>query len=273
MKKITIVILMILLTLCAGAALAEKEAAELTADCTISLNGERNSKNVRDHRFTSYWATKNVKNPTVTISSPEPVYGLYLCFSSMPAYEVQVDRGNGWETYAEGNPEILHMFYEMDGATEIRIRATGDSRVSLGFNEIGIFGEGKAPEWVQRWEPVPEKTDLLFVVGCPDEELLYLGGAIPVYACEKQRSTAVACLSYGNPSRRSELLNSLWSMGFRFYPLIGPDKQLSKQQSKAATDFLTGAIQRCRPEVVVTLEGRRKQRPAQSGRLLLQERL
>ena len=254
MKKIAALLLMILLIALAGAAVSETEAVELTSACTISLMGENKNKNVRDHRCTSFWEKKDVKNPWVTISSPEPVYGLYLCFRAMPAYEVQVDRGNGWETFAVGDPEILHAFYEMDGATEIRIQVTEESRTTLGFNEITVFGAGAVPEWVQRWEPTPEKTDLLFVISCPDEELLYFGGAIPVYACEKQHSTAVACLSYGNPSRRSELLNSLWSMGYRYYPMIQKATKLNARKQEDALAFTIGAIQKTRPEVIVTLD-------------------
>ena len=254
MKITAAIILLILLTALACTAAGETEARELTADCTISLMGAKDSKKVRDHLCTSFWEKKDARDPWVTISSPEPVYGLYLCFRSMPAYEIQVDRGNGWETYQEGNPDYLHMFYEMDGATEIRIHATEESWTTLGFNEIAVFSAGKVPEWVQRWEPTPEKTDLLFVISCPDEELLYFGGAIPVYACERQRSAAVACLSYGNPSRRSELLNSLWSMGYRYYPMIQQAAKLNSRKQDDAVAFTVNAIRHCRPEVIVTLD-------------------
>ena len=80
MKSTAAIILLILLVALAGAAAGETEARELTADCTISLMGVKDSKKVRDHVCTSYWEKKDVKDPWVTISSPEPVYGLYLCF-------------------------------------------------------------------------------------------------------------------------------------------------------------------------------------------------
>lgn len=256
MKKIgmlaTCILLLLLLACCAQGETVRKEAPDITASCQFNLNGSKKWKNVTDHFYKTYWEVTNAKQPWVTITSEEPVYGLYLCFRSMPEYEIQVDRGNGWEKAADGNTAYLHAFYELDGVKQIRIQATSEKKMNFGFNEITVFGEGIAPEWVQRWEPTPEKTDLMFVFAQPDDELLYLGGSIPVYAVERQCSTAVVCMAFDNPSRRSELLNSLWSMGYRFYPLFYSQKSVSN--AKEATAFIADAIRRCRPEVVVTLD-------------------
>ena len=257
MKKIGALLTLILLLCAAGWAAGEeirKEAEDITPFCEMSLNGKKVYKNVTDHSFKSYWESPKAKNPYVTITSQKPVYGLYLCFRAMPAYEVQVDRGNGWEKAADGNPDFLHAYYELDGVTQIRIWATEEGRTVMGFNEITVFGEGAVPEWVQRWEPTPEKTDLMFVIASPDEELLYLGGAIPVYAVERNHSAAVVCMAYDNPSRRSELLNSLWSMGYRFYPMISSQNSIPGNGRGKAQEFLIGAVQKCRPEVIVTLD-------------------
>jgi hypothetical protein len=258
MKKIgTLAICLLLLLLAAACAQGEtvrNEAPDITASCQFNLNGSKKWKNATDHFYKTYWEATNVKQPCLTITSEEPVYGLYLCFRTMPEYEVQVDRGNGWEKAADGNPVFLHAFYELDGVKQIRIQATGEKKLNLGFNEITVFGEGKVPEWVQRWEPTPEKTDLMFVFAQPDDELLYLGGSIPVYAVERQCSTAVVCMAFDNPSRRSELLNSLWSMGYRYYPLIYSQKSLNSGNQADATAFIADAIRFCRPEVVVTLD-------------------
>ena len=61
----------------------------------------------------------------------------------------------------------------------------------------------------------------MFLVAHPDDELLFLGGAIPTYATEQQRKVVVAYMTYSNTTRRSELLNGLWEMGVRNYPVIG----------------------------------------------------
>ena len=258
MKRIGILLgcaaLLLILLSCAQAETIRREAPELTERCEISMNGKKTGKNVTDHSLKSFWESGSVKEPWVTITSEEPIYGLYLCFRTMPEYEVQVDRGNGWEKAADGNPVFLHAYYELDGVTKIRIQATGEKKTVLGFNEISVFGEGITPEWVQRWEPTPEKTDLLFMIANPDEETLYFGGAIPVYACERKCSTAVVCMAYDNQSRRGELLNSLWSMGYRYYPMISPYKSIGDKERTQALAYAAEAIRRCRPEVVVTLD-------------------
>ena len=128
MKKTLLAALLVLLILLAGCASAETEAPDLTSRCTISLTGKNDVKNLRDHFFKSYAESKSAKSPVLKISSPEPVYGLYLCFRAMPAYEVQVDRGNGWETVCEGNPDFLHAFGQTNVLTyqpEIKLRFHG----------------------------------------------------------------------------------------------------------------------------------------------------
>ncbi len=254
MMATCILLLLLLLAGCAQGETVQKEAPEITASCQFSLNGSKKWKNATDHFFKTYWEVTNTKEPWLTITSEEPVYGLYLCFRTMPEYEIQVDRGNGWEKAADGNPDYLHAFYELDGVKQIRVQAIGEKKINLGFNEISVFGAGKVPSWVQRWEPTPEKTDLMFVFAQPDDELLYLGGSIPVYAVERRHSTAVVCMAFDNPSRRSELLNSLWSMGYRYYPLIYSQKSLNSGNQADATAYIADAIRFCRPEVVVTLD-------------------
>ncbi|MCR4876385.1 MAG: phosphodiester glycosidase family protein [Clostridiales bacterium] len=265
MKKIiwALAALMLMITVC-GAVLAEQDALEVTDKCTFSLSGNKSLKNLTDRKFTTFSESKSVKNPTLTVSSTEPVYGLYLCFQKKPeSYEIQVKQADAWTTVYEGS-EFIHAFYELDGVREIRVYAEGSKKQTFGFNEIYVFGEGRIPGWVQRWNPTPEKSDVLFVVAHPEEELLYLGGAIPYYAVEQGRTVAVACMSVAKTTRRGELLNGLWSLGYRNYPVIGMFKAakskgvasayrtISAQNGeKTLVSWLTDVLNRTRPEVMV----------------------
>ena len=258
-------LLILILLLTALAAVAEAaQAPDLTSRCDYDLNGSHSVKALTDRKFTTYWESKKSLHPYVIITSPEPVYGLYLCFRTLPEqYEIQAARGEDWVTVQAGDQPYYHAFYPLGGELKIRILATGEAKETIGFNEISVFGEGKVPAWVQRWEPTPEKTDLLFVIAHPEEEALYLGGAIPYYACGKQCSVAVATLTQVNTTRRSELLNSLWSMGYRYYPIIGSFRDAKGKDAKAAFKsagredvyaFVTGAIRQTKPEVIVTMD-------------------
>ncbi len=255
------VVLLALLSLCSAALAAQ--AADVTEDCTITMTSAGGSKNATDRKFTTYWEGKKEKNPWATIQSKRLAYGLYLCFRNKPDhYVIQVDKGYGWETVHEGHPEFLHAYYALEGVQMIRVQVDSEEKTVLGFNEIAVFGEGTTPDWVQRWEEVPQKSDLMFVVAHPNEEAIYLGGAIPVYA-DQGRSVSVVTLTYGNTSRRAEFLNSLWSMGVRSYPIIGSFDSAKAKDAKSAMKkagqakvqaFLTEAIRRCKPEVIVTLD-------------------
>ncbi len=243
----------------------QEEALEITAACLLNLSGSKNPKALTDRKFTSYSESKAGKNPWLEITGKEPIYGLYLCFQKKPeSYVLQVRRGGEWETLCAGN-EYIHAYYSLEGETEVRVMALGDSKKqTIGFNEVYAFGEGRTPSWVQRWETSQEKSDLLFLVAHQEEELLYLGGAIPWYAVEKERTVAVACMSYANTTRRSELLNGLWSMGYRQYPVIGSFKTAkakgmsaayktidARQGEKTLVAWIREVLEKTRPQVMV----------------------
>ncbi len=263
MRKWMILLLAGLMLSC-GAAFAENDAPEITGACELNLGGVRNPKSLTDRKFTTNSESKALMNPTLTVACESPIHGLYLCFQKKPEeYEIQVRRGDEWETVCRGNG-FYHAWYPLDGVTEVRVYALGEKKQTMGFNEVYAFGAGRVPDWVQRWEDTPEKSDILFVVAHPEEELLYLGGAIPYYAAEQGRTVAVACMSYANTTRRSELLNGLWSMGYRYYPVIGDFKTAKAKGLKAAyktidgqqgekvlVSWLSDVIARTRPEVMV----------------------
>ena len=264
-KRVCLSLLIALVFAAALSALAELDALELTtADVVLNLAGVQNPKNLTDRKYTTNSETKSVKNPTLTVSSSTPIHGLYLCFSKKPEeYEIQVKRDGSWETLRDGS-EYYHAFYSLDGVTDVRVYARGSRKQVMGFNEVYVFGEGRIPGWVQQWEPTPEKSDILFAVAHPEEELLYLGGAIPYYAVEQERTVAVVCMSYANTTRRSELLNGLWSMGYRNYPVIGEFKTAkakgvtsayktidAKSGQKVLVSWLSEVLSRTRPEVLV----------------------
>lgn len=271
MKKFLTVLLILITVLCAftatGTADDDPEAIEITDQCTVLMGKSAKTKNLTDKKYTTYLESKKTVNPDMTVAAAGSgkIFGLYLCFEVMPeGYEVQENRGNGWETVAVGDPELYHAYFELHGAGQARVVATGSNKQIMGFNEVSVFGEGTVPEWVQRWEPAPEKADLLFVIAHPEEEILFFGGAIPTYAAEQGRSVVVACFSYGNTTRRSELLNGLWSMGYRYYPVIGNFKTTTgkglasayknvdkKNGEDKVQGWLTEIIRKYKPEVVV----------------------
>lgn len=244
---------------------AAGEAENITGACTVRVcTTPWNNTLITDGKYTSYWESHKVSRPWVTIHSEQPMYGLYLCFRRLTSsFEIQVpgEAEDEWIPYRQGDVRFYHTYYELDGVYDLRIQSTQSGAHKMGFNEIFVFGEGEVPSWVQRWEPPEEKADILFLFAHPDDEILFLGGAIPTYAAEKGKRVAVAYLSYSNTTRRSEALNGLWTMGVRHYPDFGgfQDKWSSRAEDayrhlgkQKVQGWVTGLFRKYRPEVVVT---------------------
>ena len=264
--KIALLLLLAALLLMTVSAWAE-EAEDLTAGCSVKVVDKGGkTKSITDGKYTTFWESSKRNEPWVTISSDKPIYGLYLCFRNLPeSYVIQKKSGEDWVTVAEGDPLYYHAFYELDGLNKIRILSTAGKKNIIGFNEIYAFGEGKIPEWVQRWQPPVEKADLLFLIAHPDDELLFTGGAIPTYGSELEKQVEVVYLTSSNPTRRSEALNGLWHMGVRNYPVFGnfSDRYAKSGKLKDAYKLINGGqntvwswvteqYRRFRPEIVVT---------------------
>ena len=91
--------------------------------------------------------------------------------------------------------------------------------------------------------------------------MLFFGGAIPYYAAQRKMNVVVAYMTCGTTMRRSELLNGLWAMGVRNYPVIGEfwDKYsynleggYSAWGKRNTNQYLTGLLRQFKPEVVLT---------------------
>ena len=268
MKKWLTAILLTVLLACATTAALAAEAMDITNECTFKVcySGVKYTQ-MTDKKFTSkLWVSKKIANPWVEITSGAfPMQGLYICFAEVPErWEVQIaDEDGDWMTAIEGDDRFLHTWVQFpEPARHVRIMVTQEGKYELKIHEIYVFGEGDIPDWVQRWEPTHEKADILFLATHPDDELIFFGGAIPTYAAEQGRKVIVAYLTTSNTTRQSELLNGLWAMGVRNYPIWGDfrdhyDKTV-KDAYKASggqtrlEQWLTEVYRRYKPEVVVT---------------------
>ena len=257
---------------CALPALGET-ARDITKGGTYTVSPSKGKKhtswkNFTDGAYTTWWESDAGDPAFVEIRSKEEVHGLYLCFHTIPeSYVVQVrEEGGDWQTAAEGNPLFAHAYFDIPAARELRVLSTEEGTPQvMGLNELFLFGEGEIPDWVQRWEPPEEKADILFAMCHPDDELIFLGGAIPTYDTERGKRVVVAYLTYADKVRRSEALNGLWTMGVRNYPDFGPfaDAYTTKlanayrkvDEQNGEEKVLSWAVElfrRYRPEVAVT---------------------
>lgn len=248
-----------------------EEAQEITAQCAITVK----SGSAKPERLTDRdWATPNItekkKNAYVEVTAPAdaPMHSVYVCFGSiLTPWEIQAKHSGQWETVYASDGLFAHEYAPLPQPEgEIRIRPTVDKAVIFNITEFFAFGPGEAPAWVQQWQPAPEKADLLVLAGHPDDEILFLGGTIPYYAGERNMNVVVAYLTCGTNSkgtevRRSELLNGLWAMGVRTYPVFGGfwdayskslDKAYKEWGKNNVHKWVVSLLRQYRPDVVVS---------------------
>ena len=246
------------------------EAQNITTDFNISSRSVHGMKMLTDDNYMTKWQTRKAASPAITFESKKdvPAYGIYICFAKMPEeWCVEVPDGeDGWKLFAQGKTEFLHTYMPLPGLTKFRIVAPTTKKYQIQINELALISEGVVPSWVQQWEQPVEKADMLVIVAHPDDELISMGGTIPTYGVERGMDVLVAYLTTSNTTRSSELLNGLWSMGYRTYPILGPFGDHYSKSTKAMyeywkpTDlrkFIMGVIRQYKPSVVVThdLEG------------------
>lgn len=266
MKK-WLIALLTLLALSLSVAFAA-EANDITEDCKFKVcSSGRKYTLMTDKKYTSYWESNKIKTPWIAITAPEgkPIAGLYVCFGNMPeSWEIQTsDDGKDWFTAVPGDTRFLHAYVALpQPAQHVRLAVTSEKKTALRINDLFVLSEGDLPDWVQVWQPTEEKADILFLSTHPDDELIFFGGAIPTYAVDQQRKVVVAYFSRSNTTRSSELLNGLWHMGVRTYPVIGNFKDSYAKNLKAAyksaggkgkvNEWIVGLYRQYKPEVVVT---------------------
>lgn len=269
MKKRILLLICILLAL-TSAALAEnrQEAADITAQCSFDCTfTESKTAWLYDRRYPTAWQSAGAQTPSLTITAPQggKIAGVYVCFGKAPqAWEIQVmDENGAWRSAGQDDSGFLHSYIALpEGQQCVRILGRNEGYSTLMINELYVLGEGERPAWVQVWEPTHEKADILFISTHSDDELIFFGGAIPTYAAEKQSKVVVAYFAPARPTRTSELLNGLWHLGVRHYPVLGTFQDTKAENMEDAYSKVGGKIKvnswfvelyrKYKPEVVVT---------------------
>ena len=251
-------------------ALAE-EARDITELCKITVSPQAyNVDRITDRDWSTPNLTEKQRNPVIEVAMPDdsPLFGVYVCFGTdLYPWQIQANHGGKWETVYECEGLYAHEYAPLpEGETAIRIKPAVTKNVIFNITELFAFSEGALPAWVQIWQPAPEKADLLVLAGHPDDEILFFGGTIPLYAGERQMNVVVAYLTCGTNSkgtemRRSELLNGLWEMGVRTYPVFGGFWDAYSTKLEKAYDnwgkaninkWMVSILRQYKPDVVVT---------------------
>ncbi len=192
-------------------------AVELTAQARLTLTGQ-NTAALNDGTAKTYAVIPN--GGQVTVSAPG-MASLYILFDRI--YGQWTLKACGRE-FILGKNGYLHEFVDLEALTGgtveeavLEFNRAGDCQLS----QIYVFGPGRVPDWVQRWEPPCEQADLMLFSTHIDDEQLYFAGVLPYYAGELRYQVQVAYFTdpFGTHDRPHEQLNGLWTVGVRHYPV------------------------------------------------------
>ena len=248
-----------------GSALAE-EARVITHDCSLAVSdGNKKTARMTDGNLATRWQQGNHGEGWVEITAPEgeKIGGVSISFNLVPVpWRVEVFSDHEWVTAFVCENDFLHESVRLESPTEkLRIIAPS-KKTKMNICELEVYGPGELPATAQHWEPTYEKADILFLAAHADDELIFFGGGIPTYDTERGYRVVVAYLVNCGYKRQHELLNGLWSMGVRHYPIISPFPDHHTTNAKEAYRLMGGKtkvnhwvvalIRKIRPEVVVT---------------------
>jgi len=233
-------------------------AEELKPNLKLS-NGEGSGK-LTDTSHYTYVTMKKGDTITVTSADGSDIYGLYISWDS-PAvpWTLTTDTGD----IACGSNDFIHEYVPLETPSSTLVIHIPQN--SMRIDGIRIFGDGELPHDVQVWNPPCERADIMVISSHSDDEILFMGGALPLYAYEYDADIQVVYMcefrSTGQKVREHEKLDGLWEAGIRFYPVCGNfyDKYCKDfahaktlYNYDKMTEYLVKQIRESKPQVIVT---------------------
>lgn len=225
MKLITriFMILAVLLLLRFPFALAAQEQAQ-PLGFTLEVTGYEDPSFLNDGNLDQYKASDKT-GATITLTAEEGMGALYLIFDlEFGEYVITDETG---ATITAGLNRYLHEYVDLAKGfgycpKSVTVEFTGKS---VRLSEIRAFTDGTPPKGVQVWEtPLEGKTDILLASTHGDDEQLFFAGLLPYYAGELGYNVQVVYLTDHRNltyARTHEMLNGLWAVGVRNYPVFG----------------------------------------------------
>ena len=204
------------------------EVADDSPDATAAAPGEATDV-AAEVRHASYseidWAAltdgddathAEIAIGTVTITSEQPIAGVYLKFHSKPSAWI-VKAGDVESEH--GQDGFLHEYVEIEPSTGIELVFPRAADLS----GLGLYTEGTLPASVQVWDkPVEDGADLMLLATQAGDEHTYMGGVLPLAIDAGARCQVVYfCGHDDDPIRMHETLDGLWAIGMKNYPVFG----------------------------------------------------
>lgn len=239
---------------------AKAQAEDITGACDLTLSARAEQQRLlTDRQVTTSWDTP--KGGTLRIQADSEIGGIYLLWEKRPARWVLRRTGED-AVLRQNSGYFLHEYIPLYGAgADITLEFPDSGSIS----ELYVLSAGTCPDWVQRWGPMYEKADMLVYSTHADDEHLWFGGTMPVYAGEYKKKVQVAYLIRHGKTRNEymrthELLDGLWAVGITAYPMISDFEDYWAGSLAAAKsiydeeeilDYSVMLLRRFKPDVVI----------------------
>ena len=161
---------------------------------------------------------------SLTLQHDGGIGSLYIVFDEPCGEYTITDKATGISHTVNLDP-ILHQFVDLQALfgtvpTEVTLDFSQDS---VSIFELQAFSAGEVPDSVQKWEPsLDGGADLVLFSTHGDDEQLFFAGLLPYYAGELDYRVQVVYFTnhrMEHPHRVHEMLNGLWAVGVKAYPV------------------------------------------------------
>ena len=266
-KTCSAAVLLCVFLLCSAAALAEalpqadRIAPDITALAKVRVSTSRKPIDVLfDGNYKTEWGDNSGGWIEFQLPDDSPCHTLYILTRGQPEkLYVEQKAGRKWQKIPSTSESFNTHCIPLEGLTNFRARVSGgDLRVM----EVRLYGAGELPADVVNFTETTDKADLMILACHPDDDILWMGGLLPVYAGQLGMKVQPVYLTSRFHYRRCEAMDALWHCGVRFGPVFMGLSDVGKVH-RAAVLYAWGGensviraiakqIRRFRPEVLVT---------------------
>lgn len=235
----------------------------LNSECTIDVE-MKHTAYLYDGRIPTRWEAPSAGGAIeITFPSDKTVCALAVSYLTVPD-EGTLRIYDAQNTLMEESPLVDASFTPRTAlypipphARSVQLSVSGRGAIS----ELYVLEDGRIPVCIQDWQKPAEKWDLMLISTHQDDEHIFFGATIPLYA-STDRDVGIVYMADCGEDRYLEALNGLWSAGMRKYPVFlgmrdGIRKSLGAAYSywggkEAVVAALVEQIRTYQPEVILT---------------------
>ena len=138
-------------------------------------------------------------------------------------------------------PEEYDFVWALEENT-VRI-AFNTGKHGMSLTRLALYSEGVLPEPFYHWQYAAGHLDYLVISTHPDDDVLYMGGVVPIYGGERGYTGTVVFVTTPNRLRVHEAVLGVRTMGGETYPLfIGFHDVTDEHMKEHINMFLSDAV-------------------------------